>query len=351
MLDYLVVGLGLAGVSFCETLERSGKTFTVINDSSQQASKVAGGMFNPVILKRFTGVWNAEEQLAEMLPFYSALEKKLGLGLIETFGVMRRFASVEEQNDWFSAADKSALQPYLSTKIHPNKNPAIKAPFGFGEVLGTGKIDCAKLLTSYNNHLEKNNTIISETFDYDELQVVSDSITYKGLRAKQIVFAEGYGMHRNPYFNYLPLTGTKGEYLIIKAPQLNESNAIKASIFVIPEGNDRYRIGATYKWKDKTNQPTDGAKTELIDKLDALVSCDYKVVNQLAGIRPTVTDRRPLVGKHPKYTNIYVLNGFGSRGVMIGPWASRRLLHFIEEGKPLTPEMDISRFTAKYYSK
>lgn len=351
MFDYLVVGLGLAGVAFCETLNSSGKTFAVINDSSQQASKVAGGMYNPVILKRFTGVWNAEEQLAEMLPFYRALEEKLGVKLLEELRVMRRFASVEEQNDWFSAADKSALQPYLSTEIHPNKNPAINAPFGFGEVLGTGKIDCAKLLSSYTNHLEKNATLISETFDFTDLRCTSRGITYKGMTAKQIVFAEGYGMHRNPYFNYLPLTGTKGEYLIIKAPGLKESNAIKASIFVIPEENDHYRVGATYKWKDKSNLPTDGAKKELMEKLETLLTCDYKVVNQLAGIRPTVTDRRPLVGRHPEYDQMYVLNGFGSRGVMIGPWASRRLLDFIDNGKPLPPEMDISRFTAKYYSK
>ena len=44
MIDYIVVGLGLAGISFCEVLEQHGKSFIVYNDSSQQASKVAGGI-------------------------------------------------------------------------------------------------------------------------------------------------------------------------------------------------------------------------------------------------------------------------------------------------------------------
>ena len=86
-----------------------------------------------------------------------------------------------------------------------------------------------------------------------------------------------------------------------------------------------------------------------MEKLNAFITCDYEVVDQLAGIRPTVTDRRPLVGRHPKHENMFVLNGFGSRGVMIGPWASQRLFDFIEDGKPLHPEIDIARFTAKHF--
>ena len=184
MLDYLVVGLGLAGVTFCETLERNGKRFKVFNDTSQQASKVAGGLYNPVILKRFTMVWNGQEQLTEMLPFYKSMEKKLGTKFIEELRVMRRFASVEEQNDWFMAADKSMLQPFLSTRILPNKNPFIEAPLGFGEVLGTGKVDCEKLLAIYKEYLEETDRLRSETFHFDELQLTQDYILYKGLKGK-----------------------------------------------------------------------------------------------------------------------------------------------------------------------
>ena len=53
MVDYLIVGLGLAGIAFCEKLDEHGKTFIVINDDSQTSSNIAGGLYNPVILKRF----------------------------------------------------------------------------------------------------------------------------------------------------------------------------------------------------------------------------------------------------------------------------------------------------------
>ena len=75
--DYIIVGLGLAGLAFAEELITQNKSFVVYEDRSQNSSLVAGGMYNPVILKRFTPVWNAEEQLRIALGFYKKLEEKL----------------------------------------------------------------------------------------------------------------------------------------------------------------------------------------------------------------------------------------------------------------------------------
>ena len=66
-------------------------------------------------------------------------------------------------------------------------------------------------------------------------------------------------------------------------------------------------------------------------KLEKLISCSFKVVNQVAGIRPTVKDRRPLVGRHSTYKNMDVLNGLGTRGVMIAPYAAQQLFNHIEK--------------------
>lgn len=349
MVDYLVVGLGLAGISFCEQLEKNNKTFKVISDTSQTSSIVAGGLYNPVILKRFTLAWNAKHQLELAMPFYQNLEEKLKAKLDYKVPVYRRFASIEEQNMWFEAADKNTLQPFLSTQIKVNNNTAIDAPFGYGEVLDTGRIDTKALLKTYKSFLKDKNVLEEETFNYDALILEEDHVSYKAIKAKKIVFATGYGLKSNPFFNYLPLNGTKGELLTIKTPELKENNVIKSSVFIIPLGEDLYRIGATYKWKDKSNTPTEEAKSELLEKLNTFLKCNYTIVNHVAGIRPTVADRRPLLGKHPKHKNIFVLNGFGSRGVMIAPYASNLLLEYIESDRALPPEIDISRFTKKYY--
>ncbi|MEO9512626.1 MAG: FAD-dependent oxidoreductase [Flavobacteriaceae bacterium] len=350
MLDYIVVGLGLAGISFCEVLEKEGKTFRVISDHSQTSSLVAGGLYNPVILKRFTMAWNAEEQMDLALPFYESLEQKLNVKLDYKLPVLRRFTSTQEQNNWFEAADRKGLDYFLSTTIIENKNECIDAPFGYGEVKYTGRIDTKTLLGSYTRYLEERGCFSTELFDFSRFEAFEGHISYKSINAKQIVFAEGYGLKNNPFFSYLPLNGTKGELLTIKAPDLREDSVIKSSVFSIPLGNDLYRIGATYKWKDKTNLPTEEAKKELLDKLKTFLKCDFEVIDHVAGIRPTVVDRRPLVGQHPEHKNLWVLNGLGSRGVLIAPDVSTRLYNTIEKGLELDPEIDIQRFTKKYYS-
>ncbi|MEO1010223.1 MAG: FAD-dependent oxidoreductase [Bacteroidota bacterium] len=348
MLDYLIVGLGLAGISFAALLERHNKTYHVINDDSQVSSRVAGGLYNPVILKRFTLAWKARQQLQVAMPFYKGLEKKLGIPLDHKIPVLRRFASVEEQNLWFEAADSPGLDHFLSTRLQDNQNPEIHAPMGYGEVLYTGRIATATLIDHYKRYLTDKDLLLQDTFDHKVLKISGDAIVYKGIKAQRIIFAEGFGLKKNPFFNYLPLNGTKGELLTIRAPGLKEKNVIKSSVFIIPLGEDRYRIGATYTWKDKSNTPTMEAKEELLQKLDTFVKCDYKVLEHVAGVRPTVTDRRPLVGPHPKYPNVFILNGLGSRGVMIAPFAAQQLYGHIEKNTPLLAEMDVMRFARKY---
>ncbi|GAA3557072.1 FAD-binding oxidoreductase [Snuella lapsa] len=342
--DYIVVGIGLAGISFCEQLRKHNKSFVVFDNSSQQSSVVAGGLYNPVVLKRFTPVWKSDEQLQKALPMYRRVEDNLKVKLDYKIPVYRKFTSLEEQNNWFAASDNPQLSNYLSLNIIKNNNSAIDAPFGYGEVLKTGRINVKQLVETYKEDLKGKGTFLSDAFNHDILEIQNDGMQYEAITAKHIVFAEGYGLSKNPFFNQLPLMATKGELLVIHAPDLKIDYVLKSSVFLIPLGDDMYIVGATYEWSDKTNTVTNKAKEELLSKLENVINCSYKVVDQVAGIRPTVIDRRPLVGVHPKHKNLFVLNGLGTRGVMIAPYVAEQLFNFIEYGHPLEKDIDISRF-------
>lgn len=140
------------------------------------------------------------------------------------------------------------------------------------------------------------------------------------------------------------MEGTKGELLVIHAPKLKSDVILKSSIFVIPTERDSYLVGSTYAWDDYSNTPTKEAKQELVNKLSSLINCHYDVVEHRAGIRPTVVDRRPLVGQHPLYNNLFVLNGLGSRGVLMAPSMAKHLIDYAEEGITLPKEIDVKRF-------
>ncbi|MEP2935969.1 MAG: FAD-binding oxidoreductase [Gilvibacter sp.] len=340
--DYIIVGFGLAAVAFCELLEGKGHTFVVIDDDKNYSSKVSGGLYNPVILKRFTLSWNAEAQLQLALPMYKRLEEKLGDSFDDSLAVMRKFTSIEDQNNWLVASDKPHLQHYMDDKLIPNENPNLQAHFGFGRVKHTGKINTATLLSSYRSYLTQKGMFVTASFDYSQLDI--DTLQYQDFNANRVVFAEGFGMHQNPWFANKALKGNKGELLLIEASDLKLDFVVKSNVFIIPVGNNRYTIGATYDWEDKTLEPTNAGKEKLLRALEGLISCDYRVVEQRVGMRPTVADRRPLVGTHPVYNNLALLNGLGTRGVMIGPTVAKQLYELLEYDKPIPPEIDFRRF-------
>lgn len=344
MKDFIIVGAGLAGISFAETAILNNRTFTVISNDSQNSSWVAAGLYNPVILKRFSLPQDAAVHLEYMVPFYERIQERLGVKFNHHLPVYRKFTSIEEQNNWFQAADKPALEPFLFPKIVHTQYSGLPAPFGFGKVLHTGYVDTVALLEAYHNYLKEDYCLLEDTFDYSVLKIEDDYVEYRGIRACHIVFAEGFGIHANPYFKHLPLDGTKGELLLIKAPGLNLDVAVNASIFILPLGNDIYKMGATYEWYDKTAIPTQAGKDELIEKLDELISCEYEILEHLAGIRPTVKDRKPLIGTHPEYKRVHLLNGLGTRGVMLGPSMAKELYESIISGNPVRKEVGLHRF-------
>ncbi|EIA09180.1 NAD(P)/FAD-dependent oxidoreductase [Flavobacterium frigoris] len=344
MIDYLIIGSGLAGIAFSEIALKNEKSIFVMDNSSQNSSKVAGGLYNPVILKRFSEVWKAQEQLVLMDSFYADLEGKLSVKVDFKKPILRKFFSIEEQNNWFSASDKIALAPFLSTNLVTNKYSGIESPYNYGEVLQTGYVDTAVLLKEYREYLSKMGLFSDSSFEYGNLECFPEYIRYNDIEAKHIVFAEGFGMHANPYFKELPLDGTKGELFIIKAPQLVLDVIVNTSVFILPLGNDLYKVGATYNWKDKTDLPSEEGKLELIDRIKEIITCDFEIVEHFAGVRPTVKDRRPLVGTHALHRPIHILNGLGTRGVMLGPAMAEALFNYIENDIALDREIDIKRF-------
>jgi len=343
--DYIIVGLGLAGLAFAEELQSNNKSFIVFEDASQQSSMVAAGTYNPVVLKRFNAVWNVQEQLALALPLYKRLEVQLNAIYDYKIDIHRIFTSVEEQNNWFIACDKPILCDYMLPELIPNSNTRVKAPFGFGKVSKTGWIDTNSLLNDYRKHLSDKGNLITSRFDYNEIQFHEKFVSYKDIKAQRIVFSEGFGMRKNPYFKELPMEEAKGELLTIYAPLLQLETVLKGAVFIQPIGNDSYKIGATFNWEDKTSLPTTRAKEELLSKLETMIDVPYEVVNHQAGIRPTTKDRRPLVGVHKTQKQLAILNGLGTRGVLLGPSMAKELYEYLEFGTVLHKEINIERFS------
>jgi len=344
-LDYIIVGQGVAGSCFALKLIQENKSFIIIDQKQNQASRVAVGVFNALVLKRFALIWNAEEQLKWMKIYFEKFENLLQQKLIFNIPTYRILNNNNEISTWKDKAKREELKTFMNEEIvHQPISDAIKTPLGYAEVKQTGRIDLQKCLETFRIYLEKNGQCINEKFEYDELKIDENSVQYKNFNAKNIIFCEGYGIKSNPYFNYLPVIGVKGEVLKIKTEKPIPEGIWKAKNFLLPVEKNICLTASTYDRDDLSQQPTEKGKEILTELLEEIYDGDYEILEHTAGIRPTVIDRRPLLGHHPNHKNAFILNGMGTRGTLLAPQMTEFLFDFIENGIEITKEANIRRF-------
>ena len=343
----LIVGLGLAGLAYAEQLRRAGLSFHIIDEGIGGSSQIAAGIYNPTVLKRFSLSWNGDLFHSYALPFYEQLQSRLDSNFIHPAPIHKIFNKQSEHNDWVSASDQQGLKIFLDSKIHTNINDEILAALGHGRVNHTGRVATQTLLKSFRESLQPEE-LTTEIFDYDKLKTTAFGIQYKQIKAEHIVFCEGYQMVNNPFFKKLPLIGLKGEILIIKAPSLKSESILKGPIFIAPIGDDLYWAGATFERNDKTLSCTSQGRSWVEERIREMISSEYEVIEHITQIRPTVMDRRPLIGTHPDHQNIHLLNGFGARGVLGAPLLSKWLLDHIEGISELPTAVNLSRFESYF---
>ena len=344
MIDYIIVGLGLSGVSFCQKLKQNQKDFVVIDHGQQSASRVGSGLFNPIALKRTKPAWRGHQLMTTAIPFSKSLEIDLGIQCVHHASILKIMQQTADINDWHRASAIADCRSYLNHDIVQNSNPFIAAPLGFGIVKKTGWVDTALLVERYSLLLESKNNFIKTVFDSNALQFTENGVRYGKIEAKHIVFTQGVGLISNPRFSFIPLQKTKGELMVIECEDLQEKAIIHGGVFMIPLSNNRYRVGSTYNWLDQGEGPTTSARISLQTKLNKIISAPYRIISQSAGFRPTTPDRRPVIGVHPEFSQLAICNGMGSRGVLQAPFCTGLLCDHIEKGIPIPHEININRF-------
>lgn len=343
----IIVGQGLAGTILAQTLLKENKSVLIIDDTSlSQASRIAAGLYNPVVFKRLVKSWLADDLIPFMDSFYTDAEQLLNTHFYFKKRMVKPFAEEQERILWEKKVSED-VGKYLSKTIHDDfLNDIIYNPLGVSEILSGGNLNTALFLEAFRNYFKQNNFLLEEIFDYGELIISENNVVYKNVSADKIIFCEGYKTIDNPYFSWLPFKLTKGEIITIKITdtEIDEEYVINKGVFILPLGNAIYKVGATYEWTDLTEQITEKGKNDLIDKLNKVLKVPFEIINHEVGIRPTVIDRRPLIGLHPEHNSLAVFNGMGTKGVMLAPYFSKQFVDFLAHENTLNKEVDIVRF-------
>lgn len=345
MKDLLIVGFGLAGLSIAKHAEDRNLSFAVVSDYSQKSSRVAGGILNPIAVKRMKPVRKVEDFLPYANKYYNVLELKLNTNIFSNTEIKVAIHNVEQENGWYESYDKPRVQPHILKDIfvNPDNNLSFKK---VGTVNGF-LVDLKTLFNFAKDYYSKEFQWISDSLKYPELEISEQKISYNKQDYKNLIFCQGFGIIDNPFFNNLGIYGNKGDYLIIKSKKLKLENIAKAKYFLIPIGNDFYKFGATYQREPLNHVPSKQAEMQMVEALEKMINVPYEIVDQVCGIRPTTKDRHPILGTHQKHSRLHVLNGFGSRGVMTSPLLGKELIDHIFDGKEIDPQVSIQRIYAQ----
>jgi glycine/D-amino acid oxidase-like deaminating enzyme len=343
----IIVGGGLAGICIAHHLEKKGVSFTIFDEEQNVSTKVAAGMINPMSFRRMLKSWNADVLIPYLNSFYPAIEKKVEGRFFYHHNIRRVFSTEEERQLWEERLADPDFKEYLNPIDDKAETPAyIKNRFGCGFVNAPGYIEAKDFMAYNHSYFRQQNKLEYEPFDFEKLDVTND--TYKGEAFTHLVFAEGFRGIFNPYFDYLPLQRAKGEVLTIDSKQIQRDEILNRKCFVLPTIDGNFKIGSTFEWNTSDPSPSEKAKEDLLEKYDYLSSAPIEIVRHEGGIRPTVTDRKPLLGGHPKYPQLYIFNGLGAKGFMVAPYYANQLVDFMLGESKLDSEVDIKRSKKKY---
>lgn len=342
---FLIIGQGIAGSLLAYEMYKAGLNFTIVScPDKSKASDVAAGMYNPLVFKRLTKSWMVDEVLPVMTKMYQDLENELGHQFLFPMDIIKPLVE-NETKMWEERIEEGHFSDYIVGLGSNSIGKGIKDFNAYGRVTNSGYVHLEKLLKKMRKFFKSKGLLIDSNFDYKDVGFIDGEITWHGISAETIVFCEGHYATENPFFKNLSFNPTKGEVLEIECKELPEDYIINKNLFVMPVGKHRFKVGSTYDWKNYNEEITIAARTNMLARLDALISLPYTVLNHWAGIRPTVADRRPVLGTHPLHKHVAIFNGLGTKGVMLAPYFAREMVRFLSVNDyPLAKEVDIKRF-------
>jgi glycine/D-amino acid oxidase-like deaminating enzyme len=343
-IDYLIVGQGLAGSLLALLLQERGRSVVVIDNAHRHAaSKAAGGIINPITGKRLNRPALINELLQEVFSIYPRIEAQLGQRLFEQRTVLRLLQNAEEMERWTRQADLPEYREYLSDSP-PKPFPLFRGKFGFFEVTRAAQLDIRSLILRAREFLLARQCLIDRPLRYSTLETFPDRIRWERFTARYAIFCEGYRMARNPFFAEIELNPAKGETLTLATSGFAEQRIVQHGKWIFRNVAGEILAGTNYRWDLLDEKPTEVAKKEIEEAIHEFFVPNFETVEQRAGVRPVIrADNRPVVGVHPRWPRLAILNGLGSKGALQAPFAAQQLIAALEEGKPVWKEIDICR--------
>jgi glycine oxidase len=310
--NYVVVGAGVAGTVMALTLLDRGYSVWLADDpDGRAASDVAAGVINPVTGKRYVQSWRFKELYPRARQFFQYHEQQANQQFWYDMPILRALNSPLEVNEWAMRAAWPENEGLMSLTTDPGVWVRFLPNSEHWGVLNcAARVDFQGLRSYARTYFQRLDRWI------DARLTVEDALT----RFDRVICCEGISGTTNRFFPNLPWLPAKGERLLISiegADDLTFEYMAKSKIMLVPLGNGRFWAGANYEWGYADDLPSDTGRTFVVHELDQWLKVPYRILDHAAGIRPVLTNRRPVLEWSTVDARVAMFNALGSKGALL----------------------------------
>ncbi len=349
MAEVLIIGLGAAGCLLANAFAARGVAVWGADDpEGWAASEMAPGIINPLAGKKLRPGPCLKQELVAASEAYCQIEQKIG-GKVFHPTPLLRILRTEKQAKLFDGGDWSEERvEWVGERYRPGAfGGMIDDRFGSFLTRQSGWVDSQQMRVGIANELRRSGRFIAEKISSKEVFPERDGVRCRGKKWDLVVFCEGWKGAINSWFPEVVFNSAKGQVLELQCEGgdpgwewiLNHDKWLQ------PRGGGRYRAGSTFRWDEFDELVTAESRKEIEDGIRrCFPGFPFRVVNQLGGVRPVVVDYQPVAGCHREWRGLGVLNGLGSRGLLVGPLIAKRFVEYLIDGNKLPEQVSIERF-------
>lgn len=313
--DLIIVGQGLAGSLLAlHAIKHNLNIMVVSKPFPTSATFIAAGIMNPITGKRLVKTWPNESILNSSIQFYASIEHQLNASFLQSFTLK-----------------KTIRDPLSISKFHKKKNlpsyknllanfteTSDKLTFSMNPVF---QINTPLLLKATQSYLQSKAMLIHDHLDPMEITKTNESITWKNIKSKKIIFCDGAHSEKNPFFQHIDWQHAKGHVIEFKDNQRCDQTITNTGEWCCPMGDQLFRYGSTTEWGTQFPTPTKTISESLLNKLKKHTDIkDNHTIQAIhSGYRPITKNRHPISGFLSDHPNIGCINGMGGNGTIVAP--------------------------------
>ncbi len=317
----LIVGGGIAGITFAWQAQRRGLDVTLIDRPVKDSpSRVAAGILNPLSVSRKKAIWNAAEFSKAAWSHYQSLQADF----VHEEPMHIPLTSQKDANDWWSG---NAAECGHIAEVK-------EGAYGWVKINNSGWIDTEAYLAHTPPGVKTEELDLN---DISQLQLRAKEFDWVLVATGSQVFPELMKAYRPDIFR--PVLG---DVLMVEAEAYDRFVHLEG-MFMIPRGEGRFVMGSTYINRFKSIDPDPERARQLMDKAERQGVRIRKLLSHRCAVRPAVFDRKPLVGPFEGYKKLVAFTGMGSRGILHAPLLANQVLDHCLDGTKIWEEVNIKR--------